>query len=87
MPVLSYCRAVLLATLLPAAAQPLRGIINVVDEKLPAPWHGIARRRGGPGCTKTLAEAVNDRMQGPLGHAALVRAMIDLCRPEAGGAR
>jgi len=62
-------------------------MIDVVDEKLPAPWLGIARRCGGPGCTKTVAEAVDDRMQEALGHAALVRAMIDLCRPEAGGTR
>lgn len=62
-------------------------MIDEVDEKLLAPWLGIARRRCGPGCAETHAEVVTDRMQEALGHAARVRAMIDLCRPEAGGRR
>lgn len=64
MPVLNRCRAVLLATSLPAVAQatPMDRFVAVV-------------------------EAVDHRMQEAVGHVALVRAMIDLCRPEAGGAR
>ncbi|MFK3846886.1 MULTISPECIES: gamma subclass chorismate mutase AroQ [Stenotrophomonas] len=67
--------------------EELRGMIDVADEKLLALWPGIAPQRGRPGCTKTVAEAVDHRMQEAVGHVALVRAMIDLCRPEAGGTR
>lgn len=67
--------------------EALRRLIDAADEKLLALWPDIAPERGQPGCTKTVSEAVDRSRQEPLGHVALVRAMIDLCRPETGGAR
>jgi len=67
--------------------EALRRLIDAADEKLLALWPDIAPERGQPGCTKTVAEAVDRSRQEPLGHVALVRAMTDLCRPETGGAR
>lgn len=59
--------------------EELRGLIDVADEKLLALWPGVALERGQPGCTKAVAQAVDQRGEAGVEQVALVRALIDLC--------